>query len=253
MAGWRRALGASAASQRDSSGPGPRERSPAGSGGPEPLVLGLDEAGRGSLLGPLVVGGFLVSEQRTERLRELGVRDSKQLSAARREEVYRFLAREGRRFSIALPPTRIDAFVRHGRLNELEARAFGRLVRRSGAHRVIVDACDPVAERFGRAIRTWSGASVPIVAEHRADETYPVVAAASIVAKVRRDRAIQRLRDALGPSLGSGYPSDPRTVAFVRELLLDGRPAPDWVRRSWRTMARVKPPSGGPTLESFDR
>lgn len=217
------------------------------------LILGLDEAGRGSLIGPLVVGGFALRADRLDSLVAAGVRDSKQLSPERRETVYAALGRLGRRFSVPLPPSVVDAHVRRGRLNHLEAEVFGRLVRRAGPSAVYVDACDPVAERFGREVLSWARLDIPIVSEHRADETYPVVAAASIVAKVRRDRAVARLRSAVGERLGSGYPSDELTCAFVREILRTGAPAPPWVRQSWRTMRRLKPRPVAPTLESFHR
>jgi ribonuclease HII len=91
------------------------------------------------------------------------------------------------------------------------------------------------------------------VARHHADRDDVVVGAASIVAKVRRDRAIARLQQALGEDLGSGYPSDPRTVEFLRaRLAVDPKP-PAWVRASWATMQRVKPARPAPTLETFER
>ena len=217
-----------------------------------PTVLGLDEAGRGSLVGPLVVGGFLVGSAVAGRLREFGARDSKQLSPARREEVYRLLGTVGQRFWLALDPATVDRHVRRGGLNELEARAFGTLVRRTGASTVYVDACDPVADRFGRAVQHWAGGSAAVIARHRADATIPVVGAASIVAKVHRDRSIRRLQRRLSGDLGSGYPSDPRTCRLVRAVLQDGGPVPPWVRQSWRTMGRLKPPPAARTLETFD-
>lgn len=217
----------------------------------EELVLGLDEAGRGSLVGPLVVGGFVLPRSRLPLLVPSGVRDSKLLTPSQREAVYRHLGSTGRRLAVSLAPAVVDRHVRQGALNHLEARAFGQLVRRSGATMVYADACDPVAPRFGREIARWAGDGVRVLAEHRADVNHPVVAAASIVAKVRRDRAIARLRETLGGGLGSGYPSDERTCDFVRDVLRSGAPAPDWVRASWRTMARLKPRPTGPSLESF--
>lgn len=215
-------------------------------------VLGLDEAGRGSLVGPLVVGGFLAPADRVPELTALGAKDSKLLDAARRTDVYQRLASAGRAVSVALPPRTIDRYVAHGRLNRLEAEAMARLIRATTPARVYVDACDPVAERFGDLVADLSGGTAVVVARHGADRDLPIVGAASIVAKVRRDRAIERLRSRLGPEVGSGYPSDERTVAFVREVLAAGGPAPDWVRRSWETTARLMRERSARTLESFD-
>lgn len=214
-------------------------------------ILGIDEAGRGSLLGPLVVGGMVVPARSAEALREIGARDSKRLSPARREAVYERLARAGRRLSISLPPRRIDAYVARHELNRLEAEAFARLVRAVRPDQVVVDACDPVAERFGRSVEDLAGGIAPVRAAHRADATDPVVGAASIVAKVRRDRAIRHLADRLGREIGSGYPSDRTTVDFVRGALRAGGEPPRWLRCSWKTVESVRPAAPPRPLESF--
>jgi ribonuclease HII len=219
---------------------------------PEPeWTLGLDEAGRGSLVGPLVVGGFAIPTHRLAELPGLGARDSKLLSADRREETYRRLVRVGRAFSATLSPRTIDRYVVDGRLNLLEAEAMARLIRRAGAARAYVDACDPVAERFGRLVQRLSGGTTEVIARHRADRDEPVVGAASIVAKVRRDRAVNGLRAVLGPELGSGYPSDRRTVAFVRSTISGGARSPEWLRASWETTARLMREHSARRLESF--
>jgi ribonuclease HII len=103
-----------------------------------------------------VVGGFLVSAERVPDLEALGVRDSKLLSVARREELYERLGSVGERFSLALTPGRVDRYVARGALNRLEAVAFARLVRRTRPGRVYLDACDPLAPRFGRVVARLS-------------------------------------------------------------------------------------------------
>jgi ribonuclease HII len=221
------------------------------SGNPPDLVLGIDEAGRGSWVGPLVVGGFLTDRITETKLRDLGVDDSKRLSPQRREEVYDLIGSVGHRFAVSLPPPVIDRFVRDGRLNELEARAFARLVRATHPTQVYVDACDPVAARFGDRVSSLSGVDSPVDARHRADQDVPVVAAASIVAKVCRDRAIDRLRARLGDGMGSGYPSDESTVIFVRSYFEGAREHPAWLRRSWAPTERLMQERTARRLESF--
>ncbi len=204
------------------------------------------------MLGPLVVGGFLARESDVPRLQAAGVRDSKEIPPARRTELYHELAGMGRRASVVLSPTTIDSFVRHGRLNDLEARAFARLVRRTHPTRTFVDACDTNAERFGTRVARWAevGRSA-IVSRHKADRDLPLVAAASIVAKVLRDRAIARLQTRLGTPIGSGYPSDPITREFVRATLREPGISTPWLRRSWATTETLKPKPRTRTLESF--
>src|SRR5208282_4735358 len=116
-----------------------------------------------------------------------------------------------------------------------------------------LDACDPNEERFGRTVAELAGSTARIVARHKADRDYPLVGAASIVAKVRRDRAIARLARRLGAEIGSGYPSDARTIDFVRRTVAPGDRRPDWLRWSWATTKRIILPRPGPTLEAFAR
>lgn len=224
----------------------------AADGGSDGTVLGLDEAGRGSLIGPMVVGGFLTTERRTPELTELGVRDSKLLTPARRTEIYARLPEFGTRCSVVLAPSRIDRYVRRGKLNVLEAEAFATLVRRHRPTRTIADACDVNAHRFASRVAAHSRTAVRVEAKHRADRTEVVVGAASIVAKVERDLAIAALAERLGATIGSGYPSDDRTTDFVRSVLARG-PAPEYVRSSWATMDRIKRTPGRAALEAFGR
>jgi ribonuclease HII len=216
-------------------------------------VLGIDEAGRGSLVGPLVVGGFLVDADRIPELTAIGVRDSKTLSAARREEIYATLPSIGRSWAIPLPPRTVDRAVHRGKLNDLELDAFAKVVRQARPDMAFADACDPVAERFGRRLGAASGNCCLVHARHKADRDLPVVGAASIVAKVHRDRALGRLRARLGEELGSGYPSDRETVEFVRQTLSGGGPIPSWLRASWATTERLIQGRAARPLEAFDR
>ncbi|MCI4350565.1 MAG: ribonuclease HII [Thermoplasmata archaeon] len=213
-------------------------------------VLGLDEAGRGSFVGPLIVGGFVARSDQREALRALGVKDSKLLSRTRREELYDQLGDLGERYTVCLDPAVVDRSVRRGELNLLEAKAFADVIRQAAPDRVVADACDVNARRFASRLAAFSGSAVPILARHHADRDDPVVGAASIVAKVSRDRAIDRLASDLGVSVGSGYPSDVRTVEFVRSHLVE-HPAPSFVRFSWATVERVKPKFSGPTLDEL--
>jgi ribonuclease HII len=214
-------------------------------------VLGVDEAGRGSLVGPLVVGGFCASEDRLGELVVLGAKDSKALTPDARERVFAGLGSIGRPIHLVLSPRTVDGAVRHGRLNDLEADAFARIVRAVAPDIAYIDACDPNERRFGSRVARLAGGRTRVIARHHADRDYPVVGAASVVAKVRRDRAVARLRAQLGDDLGSGYPSDPRTIRFVRSALADGGTLPTWVRGSWSTMRRVMTRRPARTLDGF--
>jgi len=189
--------------------------------------------------------------ERLEELGPLGAKDSKALTSRARERVFAALESVGTRAHVALSPRTVDHAVRRGRLNELEAEAFAGLIRRFSPSVTYVDACDPNERRFGLRVARLAGGRPRVVARHHADRDVPIVGAASIVAKVMRDEALARLREELGEELGSGYPSDRRTVQFVRALLSDGRAVPSWVRGSWATMERIKAGRPARTLDGF--
>jgi ribonuclease HII len=214
-------------------------------------VLGIDEAGRGSVLGPLVVGAFLCTTDRVGTLRENGVRDSKLLSATQRTEVYARLGGIGELTSVALLPRTIDRYVAHNGLNELELESFAQLIRRLRPDVAYVDACDPNAERFGQRLEALAGGATRVVSRHKADRDFAIVGAASIVAKVRRDAALERLRLSAGEAIGCGYPHDPETQACVLRHARDGGPVPPWMRRTWETVQRVKRAHPARTLDSY--
>lgn len=208
-------------------------------------IVGVDEAGRGAWIGPLVVGAVAVAERAVERLREAGARDSKLLSPEERGRVYARIGEIATPRSIELAPREIDRHVAQGRLNDLEARAFGEILLPFSPAVAYVDACDVNPLRFGRQVSRFAGPGIRVIARHRADSIYPLVGAASIVAKVRRDRSIARLARELGADIGSGYPSDERTIRFVRRSVPRDRALPEWLRASWRTTERVIPGSFG--------
>lgn len=165
--------------------------------------------------------------------------------------MYRRLQAFGERRSVALAPRAIDRYVVRGALNELELLTFARLIEAFEPDEVYVDACDPDAERFGRRLAEAARPGVRIISRHRADRDLAIVGAASVVAKVRRDAAIDRLRGRAGEVVGTGYPSDPETQQCVERHARDGGSIPPWMRRSWETVQRVKRQHPALTLERF--
>jgi len=202
-------------------------------------VVGIDEAGRGAWLGPLVVGAVAVDRGALSRVAATGARDSKTLTPARREEILARLEQCARVRSVAIAPEEIDRHVAEGRLNELEARVFGSLAGGFAPAEARVDACDANARRFGATVARHAGPEVRVLSRHHADALDPLVGAASVVAKVHRDRAIGELARQLGADIGSGYPSDPVTIEFVRSTVRPGAPTPPWLRKSWATTGRI--------------
>lgn len=205
---------------------------------------GLDEAGRGCLLGPLVVAGVSVTEGGARKLGEIGVKDSKKLTPSQREALYPEIQRTAKKVRwLGIPPGEIDEVVTRGirlrKLNYLEAVYFARVIDALGASRVTVDASDVIPRRFRNDIVANLERPCEVAAHHKADRDFPVVSAASIVAKVERDRAVARLREEHG-DFGSGYPSDPLTRAFFIDRMKRGEPLPGYVRRSWKTWLNLE-------------
>jgi len=219
-------------------------------------LVGVDEAGRGSLVGEMIVAVVAVPEDAVEDLVEAGVRDSKELSPAARARLYRAIAGLAAFAVEPVDPRDIDRRSMAVLTEEAIARAFERVARRVGADniaRVVVD-------RYGRprrirALLSRAGYRGPILVEEKADARYPEVSAASIVAKHVRDARIRVLSSLYGVE-GSGYPSDPRTVDWVLRTVGSGE-KPPIIRYSWGTLdkvgARVRKPRdpGRPTLEDF--
>jgi len=208
------------------------------------LVGGADEAGRGCLLGPLVVAGVSVTQAGARELKRIGVKDSKKLSAEQRESLYPHIVEIADHVHwVGIPPREIDEVVTTGKrlrkLNYLEAVYFARVIDMLDAGRVIVDASDVIPRRFRDDIRGNMVGRCTVLAFHKADRDYPVVSAASIVAKVERDRAVEELRCVNG-DFGSGYPSDPVTREFFTNLLRKGEALPPYVRQSWKSWERIE-------------
>ncbi len=199
-------------------------------------VLGIDEAGRGCVLGALYVGGFVVELEDPDALRAAGAADSKTLTPKRRLEARKRLEALGTHDVVPIHATEID----EASLNALEEAAILTLIRRYRPALVRMDALGP-PKGVGKLIARFEGQLRPDerpqawVIEPKADGTYPVVGAASIFAKTTRDDALAALADEHG-ALGSGYPHDPVTRKWLREHADTGRPWPYFVRKKWSTI-----------------
>jgi len=208
------------------------------------LVSGVDEAGRGPVIGPLVVAGVMLDEKDLPKLDELGVKDSKLLSPQKRETLYPQIKKLALiHHTVWLSPAEIDRVVESKRrlhkLNRLEAQAMAKVITVLKPDTVYVDASDILPDRFAEHIAENLTFSPKIVCEHKADTNYPIVSAASIIAKVERDKAISKLQKKHG-NIGCGYPSDTNTTKFLKNWIKKFGEYPDFVRKSWKTAKRIK-------------
>jgi len=208
------------------------------------LVAGVDDAGRGSVIGPLVIAGVLIKERDVLKLVQLGVKDSKLLSPERREMLAVEIKRIVQKHSvIKLSPKEIDKVVQTGKrlhkLNRLEARTMAKAIELLEPDIAYVDASDVSEERFKQHILECLPFEIEIISEHKADRNYPIVSAASIIAKVERDRAIAELKEKNG-DFGCGYPTDSKTTNFLKQCLKRFGDYPDFIRKSWKPAKRAK-------------
>ena len=202
-------------------------------------ILGIDEAGRGSVLGPMVIVGVVVPEKMEKVLERMGVKDSKRLTPNRRTILSRKLRKMFPYEIVVISAREIDDLRAQGvNLNEIEKNAMESILLKLKPEKAIVDAVDVKAERFQENLRIDT--SVDVIAEHKADDKYIEVSAASIIAKAERDDYIKEINKEYIKSggIGSGYPSDPTTKEFLSNYAYDEMP--DFVRKSWATVAKMQ-------------
>jgi len=197
---------------------------------------GVDEAGRGPVIGPLVVAGVSIEDE--DILIEMDVKDSKKLSPSKREFLFDKINDVANVHYKIIPPEQIDDMRTIMTMNEMEVKIFAEVIDLLDSDVVYVDSVDVNEKRFALDIEKRLKTKKRIVSEHKADEIYPIVSTASIIAKVIRDREIKKISDEIG-FFGSGYPSDVRTIKFIKEYLKKNNCLPPHVRKSWKTIKRL--------------
>ena len=212
------------------------------------LILGIDEAGRGCALGPLVIAGVLVSSKRTAELIKLGVKDSKRLTPQFRTKVYDEITSLAEGVEIIMvPPYAVNLFLRNVSsdrlsLNLLESIIFAKIIASLSPDVCFIDSPDPNPKRFHQVVehlvKLAGGANCRIVCLNKADEKFPVVGAASIIAKVARDKEISRISDVYW-QVGSGYPHDPLTLNFLSEWVRRFNEIPHFARSGWSCFTKI--------------
>jgi ribonuclease HII len=204
-------------------------------------LLGADEAGKGPVIGSMFVAGVVIDEDQIFDLAALGVKDSKLLTPQRREYLAPKIEKIAQdKYVLEVRPEVIDELRQLMSMNDIMVKSFSKVVEKLSADRAILDAADVNPTRFARRVKEGSGTSMEVVAEHRADKNHAIVAAASILAKVARDRSVRELEREFCQKIGSGYPSDPATVRFLEDWVKEHGELPPFARKSWKTAERIK-------------
>lgn len=214
-------------------------------------ILGIEEAGRGPVIGPLVMVGLLIDEEDEEKLVKIKVKDSKLLTPKQREALYDKIIDIAKDYKIyIIQPNEIDLAVKGEggeNLNWLEADKSADLINELRPDKVILDCPSPNKKAYVDYIKKRLEIEPEIIAEHKADVKYPLVSAASIIAKVTRDKEIKRIKDEFDVDFGSGYPADPKTKKFLEENY-DKYP---FFRKSWYTYKQVVKKQQQKSLNGF--
>ena len=197
------------------------------------MKAGIDEAGKGCVIGPLVVAGIACD---CDLLSELGVKDSKKLQQKKREEIAEKLYEIGVIRVVKIDAEKLDELMGHKTINEILKDCYAEIIRHLKPELAYVDSPDVRPDRLSKELEEMTG--VKVVAEHKADEKYLIVAAASILAKVEREKEVERLKERFG-DFGSGYASDPRTREYLRQLIMWGK-LPSCVGKRWKTISNLR-------------
>ncbi|ABP94836.1 MULTISPECIES: ribonuclease HII [Metallosphaera] len=200
------------------------------------MRIGIDEAGRGCLIGPMVVVGVALNERSIVALKQSGVKDSKKLTRKKREELFDLILSESEGVAVAKAlPEEID----NNNLNSLTYTKVIEIIDALSWLNPEVVTVDKVGKEI-EVIRAIEDLGFKPNVVHKADELFVEASSASIVAKVIRDRLIESLKKEFG-DFGSGYPSDRKTVQWVLDLVSRGEEPPNIIRRSWKLLLKYAP------------
>jgi ribonuclease HII len=205
------------------------------------ITIGIDEAGRGPVIGPMTIAGIGIDEQTAKKFKLLGIKDSKLLSLKRIYLLEREIKKTTENYlAIKISPKDIDNRFEHGKnLNYLELDNMAFIANNLNGEKVIIDSPSRNTEKV-KAYMQNIVVKKAIIAENYADKNHIEVSAASIIAKAEREREVDKIKKIFGYDFGSGYPSDPRTVEFLKIIKTNGKikeePYDSLIRKSWSTI-----------------
>ena len=207
------------------------------------LLLGIDEAGRGPVIGSMFVCGALVEENKGEELRKIGVKDSKMLSDSQRENLVPKIKKILKDYVVKeITAEQIDKLMKTINLNVIELQMFAKIIQEMKPDKVIIDLPEKNGEKFILRIKKFLdpelAKKIDFVAENKADENYPIVSAASILAKSAREKHVKELYKKYG-YFRTGYPHDQDTIDFLEEYVKKNKKLPKEARKCWSTSKKI--------------
>jgi ribonuclease HII len=204
------------------------------------MISGTDEAGRGCIIGPMVIAIASIDPMDEYRLKELGVKDSKLLSKNRREVLYEQIKKICKTHSEHISAEEITELMKTTNLNDIEAIYVARLLKHVKTDEIVyIDSPDGIPASFEKRIKRFSKKRLQLVCKNKADRDHIIVGAASIIAKVERDWGIEKIKEEVGYDFNSGYTSDPITIDFIKKNL-DNPILQPYLRHSWATLKKLR-------------
>ncbi len=189
----------------------------------------------------MIICGVSFQQKSLKDIQNKGVKDSKGLTPSRRKKLDNYLRDKADKVEIIeFGAEEISSMQKQNtNLNQIEEIGFSKILNQLDTDKAFIDAASANVEKFSDNLKSKIKVNSKIIAEHKADENRPSVSAASIIAKVRRDKRIEELKEEFG-EIGSGYPSDPKTIGFLKDWIKNHEKFPKIVRKSWKTAERIK-------------
>lgn len=202
------------------------------------LILGIDEAGRGPVIGPMIIAGIVFNKNDLNKLKVIGVKNSKIIKPKKRENLFNKILKISKEYCIIeISAKEIDKAVNSFKITKLEAIKIAKIINKLEANEVYIDSPVNNPRKFVQILSKEVKKNVKIICEIKADEKYLQVSAASIIAKVIRDKKIKKLHKKYG-DFGSGYPTDPKTINFLKNAIKN-KNIPIEVRKSWKIFKKM--------------
>jgi len=204
-------------------------------------ICGVDEAGRGPVIGPLAIAGVLATEEQIQQFEEMGVKDSKLLTPIQIERMAVRIKDIAESYRVILvEPAEIDDAVSEknatSNLNWLEADKTIEILEELKPEESIIDCPATIPAKYEAYLRERLKITTKLICEHKADANHIVAGAASILAKAAREEAIEKLQKEHNVMFGSGYPSDPKTKAFLEK----NWDKYNFFRKTWESFKRIE-------------
>jgi len=208
------------------------------------LVAGVDEAGRGPVLGPMVLCLAIASKSREQELKTIGVKDSKMLSPKQRDVLAHEIRKDCKLHIAKITAKELNVLMKTKSLNQIEADAITEFIKEipektmEQIEKIYIDVPDPIPIKFVHRLHIPKKLKEKIHASHKADVKYPICSAASIIAKTVRDAEIEKIKHELQCDFGTGYSHDVNTIECIEKNIDDSR-WHKYMRMEWSTAKRL--------------